>query len=42
MLERGRLAAPAFKCATAENAQAYAKIGAAFFAGVDLTPSCAR
>jgi hypothetical protein len=42
MLERGRLAAPAFKCATAENAQAYAKVGAAFFAGVDLTPSCPR
>lgn len=40
MLARGRLAAPAFKCATAENAQAYAKVGAAFFGGVDLTPRC--
>jgi hypothetical protein len=40
MIERGKLAAPAFKCATAENAQAYAKVGATFFGGVDLTPSC--
>ena len=41
MLEQGKLpAGPAFKCATAENGQAYKKVGAAWFGGVDLTPSC--
>jgi hypothetical protein len=40
MLEQGRVPAPVFKCATPENAQAYAKVGQAFFGGVDLTPPC--
>ena len=40
MLEQGRVPAPVFKCATTENAQAYAKVGKAFFGGVDLSPAC--
>lgn len=40
MLEHGRVPPPVYKCETPENAQAYAKVGKAFFGGVDLTPAC--
>lgn len=42
ILRRGRLPGRPWKCARAENEEAYARIAREFFGGVDLTPPCAR
>jgi hypothetical protein len=40
MLDKGKLARPAFKCGPPENARAWKAIVDEFFAGRDLVPSC--
>jgi hypothetical protein len=40
MRDAGRLAAPAFKCATPENARAWTALVDEFFGGRDLIPAC--
>lgn len=42
ILYRGRMSSQPWKCARAENAEAYSLIALVFFGGVDLTPPCRR